>query len=703
MRLIDSRAVSIAFPLVACLLIPGCQNDSSNPVSPSGGKIRAGSSSVLYSGTVSPAGGTTVVRKPGDSLNGLTITIPGGAFSATRSLTIASAPIESHQFGPDFQPVTPYITINPGSVYAELPVSITIPVRIPKNHFAMPVAYNPSTDQLEPLPVIGLTDTSITTYLGDFASGTSAGGLLSRVGLARPGGEIEFLLGLVVSVIATEVLDLDADYQTGFSPEADDWQFTNWGSCVAPRGHCAGQSIAMMWYFNNKFKKGAPALFGLYDNDGQTPRTPTLWQDDVLGYKFCSVVQNDAHWDNIATTILELFQLNPLGDIVTLKLFSYAMRLNHTPQFAAIYGYDGSKRQGHAMIVYRQNKRELYVADPNYPGDRTRRIRFNNATFTPYASGPNASQLGVQYDGIYFYRYQSPVFNWNAVSDRWKEFENKTIGAGKFPSYSVWVLDDSGKFVPMADGFKSEENDLTLSIRPASSQLKFQAFSEAAVKLPVAANTVTLPSGKQRVGICVVDQQDKWAGFNWYAVEMGAEAPTDTSTIFPLATGNSWTYFQQKYRSDGTRYDTLTYTVSIVDAQFIQTEKWFLVLDSRAPAGDTLFIRRKDDGMWVYPKGSPYPEFLLFKYPAAPGESYGSGVDGLTQMSILGTTLVRTVPAGTFTPCYEYKQATLGRTDYNKRILSPGIGEVESSTYSQKTGGGEYLSVFSQLRSYILK
>ena len=65
--------------------------------------------------------------------------------------------------------------------------------------------------------------------------------------------------------------------------------------------------------------------------------------------------------------------------------------------------------------------------------------------------------------------------------------------------------------------------------------------------------------------------------------------------------------------------------------------------------------------------------------------------------------LVRTVPAGTFTPCYEYKQATLGRTEYNKRILSPGIGEVESSTYSQKTGGGEYLSVFSQLRSYVLK
>jgi hypothetical protein len=72
-------------------------------------------------------------------------------------------------------------------------------------------------------------------------------------------------------------------------------------------------------------------------------------------------------------------------------------------------------------------------------------------------------------------------------------------------------------------------------------------------------------------------------------------------------------------------------------------------------------------------------------------------------MDVLSTTLVRTVPAGTFTPCYEYKQATLGRTDYNKRILSPGIGEVESSTYSQKAGGGEYLSVFSQMRSYVIK
>ena len=55
MRLIDSRAVSFAFPLAACLLFPGCQKDSDNPLSPSGGKIRVGSSSAVYSGTVSAA------------------------------------------------------------------------------------------------------------------------------------------------------------------------------------------------------------------------------------------------------------------------------------------------------------------------------------------------------------------------------------------------------------------------------------------------------------------------------------------------------------------------------------------------------------------------------------------------------------------------------------------------------------------------
>jgi hypothetical protein len=684
---------------IAGFIFASCASDSSGPAGPSGSNLQLGPSSVVHTGTVTPAGGITIVRKSGDPLDGLTIDVPAGAFAATQTLTIASAPVQSHQFGPDFQPVTPLFTIDPGSAYAQQPVTITIPAKIPQGYFAMAVAYNATTDQLEPLPILALTDSSITTYLGDFASAPASGSTLTRFGLGKPGGEIGTMLGIIVSIVATQLLDLDSEYPSGFSPGVDDWQFANYGSVLAPGGHCDGQSIAMMWYFNNKFRKGAPALFGRYDNDGQSPATPNLQQDDVLGYTLCSVVQHDGNSNNFITSLSILNQKTPPGDIVTLKMFSYALRLTHSPQLVGLGGYDNGIYQGHTALVYKQSGRQLYVADPNFPGDASRRIRFRNVAFEPYSSGPDAANLGVLYDEIYYVRYQSAIFNWNSVADRWKELENKTIGTGEFPSYSVWVLDDSANFVPMADGFASTGNELTLSIR-SSPTLKFQAFSEACVKLTVSGNSVGLPSGKQRVGICIVNSGERWAGFHWYSIEMGKTSTIDTTSIFPLVTGNRWTYFERKFRSNGTQYDTLTYTVAIVGAEFIQNDLWFLMTDSRG--ADTLCLTRRYDGIWAYPYRTAYPPFRLFAFPASSGESYASGVAGTIQMTVLNTNLTRTGPAGTFTPCYEYKQAYSG-TEYNLRYLAPGFGEVESATYSAKEGGGVYMSGSSQLQSYTVR
>lgn len=102
---------------------------------------------------------------------------------------------------------------------------------------------------------------------------------------------------IVISSIAINYLLylMRDEIDSGFKPEIDDWQFTNYGSYISPGGHCAGQSITAMWYYCEKTLNNEPHLCGLYDNNGNE-KTPDLWKDDTLGYRFASTIQEDINW-----------------------------------------------------------------------------------------------------------------------------------------------------------------------------------------------------------------------------------------------------------------------------------------------------------------------------------------------------------------------------------------------------------------------
>jgi hypothetical protein len=82
------------------------------------------------------------------------------------------------------------------------------------------------------------------------------------------------------------MLEAMGNVDTAFQPGVDDWQFPNHGSIVAPGGHCAGQSIAAMWYYDQqRLAAKAPTLYGLYDNNARARGTPQLWQDDAWDHR----------------------------------------------------------------------------------------------------------------------------------------------------------------------------------------------------------------------------------------------------------------------------------------------------------------------------------------------------------------------------------------------------------------------------------
>ncbi len=403
------------------------------------GQIATGPAILVSSRIVDSSGGSVRVQKPGDPLDGLELNIPAGAYADARQVNISYAPVTNHTFGDNFQPATPLITIETGGTYSDKLMSLRIPVDIPADDYAMAFYYDESTGTLEGIPFISIEQDSITIATRHFST-------------------------LLVSIISNTVLDdlLKGDIDSGFRPGADDWQFVNRGSYIAPSGHCAGQSVSAMWYFCEKPDGPDPFLWELYDRNGKEPATPDLWDDDSYGYRLASVIQQDIDWDNFGVQ----FQMELRGkdDLAHYKAFAYAITLTGEPQYVGIASNAGG---GHAMIVYRVYKNNLYIADPNYPGDLQRRIELVNGQFKPYNSGANADEIaaghGKAYESI-GYRAKSAMVDWQQIGRRWAEFKAGTIGDDLFPQCEVMVVDDEGHQTPLADGYESPTKGIQIRI-----------------------------------------------------------------------------------------------------------------------------------------------------------------------------------------------------------------------------------------------
>jgi hypothetical protein len=370
-----------------------------------------------------PEGGKLTINKPGDPLDGLTINVPSGSYTSSLKFTISYAPENGHTFGTDFNPITPMISVDNGGQYATEIMEVTIPVNIPSDSFAMGFIYDKSTRKLEGMPLLTQSATSITVGTRHFS---------------------DFIISMIPK------FNLKKDIDTGFRPGIDDWAFPNEGSYIAPTGHCAGQALTALWYYCTQPDGKDLTLYGRYDNNGNQPATPGLWQDDSSGYRLASVIQAD-NWNNFALDFWHNLSKN-ISEEYTWYAFAYAMQLTSEPQFVFMLSSVGGS---HAMIVYRIKDGNLYIADPNYPGNTERRILYTFGMFIPYNSGANAQEIaagrGKDYETIK-YGAKSTIVDFNHIAARWTEFKNQTIGNDRFPKYSIIYRDENGRYQELKDG-----------------------------------------------------------------------------------------------------------------------------------------------------------------------------------------------------------------------------------------------------------
>ena len=371
---------------------------------------------------ISVAGGTISITGTRTPLDGMIITIPPGSYSSSRTISIGFRKMDTTALPAGVGAFSPLITIHGGSGYADSLITVKIPATVPAGTFAMPFSYNKNNRMFEGLPLIGIDDTSITFETRRLSLRGQEPGRLHN-------GEEAYFLPLVILGVAEETLRNKAEIATGFKPGVDDWEFVNRGSYIARGGHCAGQSITALWYFDEK-KAALGPLYSRFD------RLDSIEFDNPRGYRFASVVHQDLHWGGAASDLFLAIRANPLFARWSWWAFALSMYVTSSPQYVGLKSASG----GHAILAYKISLSDslLYVADPNFPG-KERTIRFVSDSFAPYSSRQNADDIADKPYTAVGYRGVSSLIGWEEIGPRWQEMEEGSIGSiasNTFPSYT---------------------------------------------------------------------------------------------------------------------------------------------------------------------------------------------------------------------------------------------------------------------------
>jgi hypothetical protein len=433
----------------------------SKPHSPARtGDIKTSDKVDTVSQAISATGGIVTVSKAGDPLDGFVLDVPANSYASNLTFKVSYAPITNQTFGIDITPISPMISVDNGGTFSNNLMYVRVPVKVPDGYFAMGFYYDTTTRQLEGMPLLSTDTDSITIGVRHFSD-------------------------FFISMISKSLLKTDID--SGFLPGVDDWQFKNNGSYIAPTGHCEGQSLTALWYYVTQPDGPNARLYGRYDNNGDIPATPAFQDDDSLGYRFASVIQDDIQIDATNSFWLnaggkgfqkdsnqkwQLVNIPGIGDEATWNLFAYSIQATHEPQLVVIWADNGS---GHAMIVYRIDGNNLFISDPNYPGkpktgNTERHISYANGIFKPYDSGTNANEIEkgdvTVYGNIQYYA-KTTVLSWHTIADRWGELKDKTIGDDKFPNYNPIVFkNDQGAWVALSDDLKTPYDSIAINVLP---------------------------------------------------------------------------------------------------------------------------------------------------------------------------------------------------------------------------------------------
>jgi PKD repeat protein len=350
--------------------------------------LTAGESTQVASAEISSDGGILSIDE--GALSGFSIEVLENTFTESVKFDVSTAQVESHEFGDDFNPASPLITIDNGDIFGDTPMMVTIPIQIEDDEFAMAFFYDEQTRSLQGLPLLSLTNNELVTLTQHFSK-------------------------IVVS--KTKKDNIKTVYDTKFKPKVDDFQIPNNGSYIGPGGYCMGTCVAEAYYYLKKELNQGNTLYGRFDNDGHD-KTPNYWEDDADAVRLVSSIQKVGGdlWDN-PTKLLAAFKKQfdeNIDNTQTYYAILYAMMFSKQPQIIDLR--DG--KSGHVVLAYKITEDAIYIADPNYPGDATKRIPISKDSSGKIKFGKYESYNKMSYFGLYALMNEGKTYGlWREVID----------------------------------------------------------------------------------------------------------------------------------------------------------------------------------------------------------------------------------------------------------------------------------------------
>jgi hypothetical protein len=380
--------------------------------------------------SIPAAGGSYVVTQAGP-LNGFRIDVPAGAFTTSFDAAVSYASNATLPRNPGVNPLSPLITISTGTTdFAAKPFQIHIAADVPADIIPDIVAYDPTNGATQTLVTIswdahGITAATSSLSATNMVSSASA---RLRAGAAPPagGGVTLYVNGLPTNILM-------ADYDSGFRPGTDDWDFPSTSTEVALNEVGAGSTVTSLWYYTTK--ASPQKLNGRFQDAASVPVS------DRLGLRWTSVVgsQLDATVVNQVDAALQAefgnlapFDQNVFNSIRANFAQAALKGLTPTPELISIQSLLGKFTA--LLLVYRCQGDKLYVADPIFPGDATKFLQFP-AGQQMSIYGPSPRNLS---EGGYRFPYTFPLgllIPPPQLAAQYQQVVAKTIGDDKFPAH----------------------------------------------------------------------------------------------------------------------------------------------------------------------------------------------------------------------------------------------------------------------------
>jgi hypothetical protein len=376
---------------VVIFFIAACSSSNA----PTGAKTTPPSSpsfdTLLTNGSIPPSGGTLTINKPGDPLNGLTMTVSSGAFSNALSVTIGSSTNKNLPTADGIVPISPVVHISTSAGgYAQGAITFKVPATVAAGTFPVVVLYDSATNTIEPMTTIAYNASSVTAITGHLsqpsvvsASGARVAGRSRAMSVGTAGASPSDSIFVAFGVYAIPFTVLNQDWDTHFRPGINDWEMPSATTEAATNGTLLGVAATEMWYFNS----GASST----PLNGRFAAVHNVPLSDTIGYHWVSAINNQVS-NQVSSYLLSAYNSVTGGSASRDSLQFDQIRASFAiptlnggkplPVFVNLRSTNGN----YYLIAYRATGNQVYVADPVNPGDSTRFLQLMSSGMTPYVN-----------------------------------------------------------------------------------------------------------------------------------------------------------------------------------------------------------------------------------------------------------------------------------------------------------------------------